>query len=215
MDRSVVLCFGDSNAWGFDPATGERFPKDVRWPGVLAAELGDAFEVIEEGLPGRTIASDDPLRPGLAGLPYLRPCVLSHAPLDLVIFMLGTNDTKDQFGLAAVDIGRAMDAMVDLARSTGCGRGGGAPKVLIVAPAPVVGASEDMELWGFGGSEAKSRLLATLYRRVADGFPVAFFDAGTVAAVSPLDGVHLDAAGQAALGKALAGEVRVLLDRAG
>jgi len=40
-DRSL-LCYGDSNTCGFDPASGGRFPPGVRWPGVLAAELGQA-----------------------------------------------------------------------------------------------------------------------------------------------------------------------------
>jgi lysophospholipase L1-like esterase len=39
----TVLCYGDSNTWGFDPETGERFPEDVRWPGVLRAKLGDEY----------------------------------------------------------------------------------------------------------------------------------------------------------------------------
>jgi lysophospholipase L1-like esterase len=32
----TILCYGDSNTWGYEPATGNRFPEDVRWPGVLA-----------------------------------------------------------------------------------------------------------------------------------------------------------------------------------
>ena len=35
----TVVCFGDSNTWGFDPETKERFPLDVRWTGVLAKRV--------------------------------------------------------------------------------------------------------------------------------------------------------------------------------
>jgi len=56
----TVLCYGDSNTWGYDPATQSRYPREVRWPRVLRKELGDGYLVIEEGLNGRTTVWDDP-----------------------------------------------------------------------------------------------------------------------------------------------------------
>ena len=88
----TVLCFGDSNTWGYSPDDGERFAPDVRWPGVLAARLGDDWRVIEEGLNGRTSAFDDPLDPILNGKTFLPVCLATHAPIDVVVIMLGTND---------------------------------------------------------------------------------------------------------------------------
>ena len=38
---AVIVAFGDSNTWGYDPATATRFPPDVRWTGVMRRELGD------------------------------------------------------------------------------------------------------------------------------------------------------------------------------
>ena len=72
MSERVVLCYGDSNTWGWIPAEGGRFPRDVRWPGVLAAELGAGWQVIEEGLGGRTTVFDDPLEPGRTASPSAR-----------------------------------------------------------------------------------------------------------------------------------------------
>jgi lysophospholipase L1-like esterase len=57
----TVLCYGDSNTWGFRPDTKERFDEDTRWPGVLRNELGGGFRVVEEGLNGRTTVWDDPI----------------------------------------------------------------------------------------------------------------------------------------------------------
>ncbi len=91
----TVLCYGDSNTWGSDPETGERFAPEVRWPGVMARELGDGFHVIEEGLPGRTTLREDPIEGSYKdGRAYLTPCLESHRPIDLVTIMLGTNDLR-------------------------------------------------------------------------------------------------------------------------
>ena len=92
-----VLCYGDSNTYGTIPASEGRFPRDVRWPGVLADELGAGWHVIEEGLGGRTTVFDDPILPDRNGRRYLMPCLLSHAPLHAVVISLGTNDLKARF----------------------------------------------------------------------------------------------------------------------
>ena len=102
-----ILCYGDSNTWGYDPQTRSRFPHDVRWTGVLASSLGTGYRVVEEGLNGRTTRWDDPIEAGRNGLTFLQPCLESHLPLDLVIVMLGTNDLKQRFGLSASDIAQS------------------------------------------------------------------------------------------------------------
>ena len=125
----TVLCYGDSNTWGYDPATRERFPPHVRWTGVLATRLGAEYRVVEEGLNGRTTRWDDPIELGRNGLITLRPCIDSHRPLDLIIIMLGTNDLKRRFGLSASDIAQSTAALAGMAwrvaQGTGGGRGGG------------------------------------------------------------------------------------------
>ncbi len=99
-----VLCYGDSNTWGADPAGGGRFSRDERWPGVLQKSLGDEYHIIEEGLGGRTTVWEDPIEGHKNGKEYLIPCLATHAPLDLVIIMLGTNDLKKRFSVSAQDV---------------------------------------------------------------------------------------------------------------
>lgn len=207
----VVVCYGDSNTHGYDAATGGRFPREIRWPGVLAAELRGVADVIEEGLNGRTTIWDDPMLDGRNGRDYLLPCLRSHAPVDVVVIMLGTNDTKGILRLAAPDIAHGAGALADLARTSGTGPSGGSPRVLLVAP-PLLGELTDVaEVWGFGEARAKSEQFARLYRVVAEQRGLPFLDAATVAEVDPADGVHLTAAGQGALGRAIAEVVRGIL----
>jgi lysophospholipase L1-like esterase len=208
---AVIVCYGDSNTHGYDCSTGGRYPRDVRWPGVLAAELGPGHQVIEEGLNGRTTIWDDPMLDGRNGRAYLLPCLRSHAPVDLVVIMLGTNDLKGYLGLTAPDIAQGAGALADLVRGSGTGPDGGSPRVLLVAPPPLGELTARSEVWGFGEARAKSERFAALYRTVAEHKGVAFLDAGPVAAVDRADGVHLTAAGHAALGRAIAGAVREIL----
>ena len=110
----TVLCFGDSNTWGYDPATKNRFPRDVRWAGILAGLLSPDYQVIEEGLNGRTTVWNDPIEGYKNGRDYLIPCLETHRPIDLVILMLGTNDLKMRFSVSAFDIANSAGVLVDI-----------------------------------------------------------------------------------------------------
>lgn len=204
-----VLCYGDSNTWGFDPVTRGRFAADVRWTGVLVACLGPGYAVIEEGLNGRTTLRDDPIEPDRNGLTYLRPCVESHRPLDAIIVMLGTNDLKQRFAASASDIAQGAARVADTARRFASVPGGPEVKALLVAPPPVVALTDLDQM--FAGAIEKSRQFSRYYRMAAEWNGLAFFDAGAVIVSSELDGIHLDAEEHRKLGEALAGEVRALI----
>jgi len=202
----VIVAFGDSNTWGYDPAAGGRFAPDARWTGVMQADLGAAFTVIEEGLNGRTTVFDDPIEPHRNGLTYLPPCLLSHAPLDLVIIALGCNDLKRRFWLGAGDIALGAERLVLTARSLGVGPGGAPPAVILVAPPPVVELTALADM--FEGAREKSRELGARYRAVAELHGVGFLDAGAHIHCSPLDGIHFEADQHARLGRTMAQAVR-------
>lgn len=207
----TVLCYGDSNTWGYNPLTGARYPYSQRWTTVLARELGEDFLVIPEGLNGRTTAWPDPLEgEHKSGKSTLIAILESHHPLDLVVLMLGTNDLKHRWGLSAWDIARGAQTLVTLILATGFGPEGRAPRVLLVVPPPtcVQGtATEEM----FAGADETSRGLAQQYARVAVEFGVAYLNAGDHIVSSPLDGIHLDRTELPKLGVAVADRVREVL----
>ena len=126
----TLVCFGDPNTWGYVPGSnGERHPREVRWPVQLQRLLGDEWEVIAEGLSGRTATIDRPDSEGRNGLPYLLPCLLSHAPVDVVVIFLGTNDVN------FVDddrVARCVGRLVEIVRACGA-------EPLVVCPAPFAG----------------------------------------------------------------------------
>jgi lysophospholipase L1-like esterase len=204
-----ILCFGDSNTWGYSPAGGARYPRAVRWTGVLQAALGDGARVIEEGLNGRTTVFDDPIEGDRNGRRQLPALLESHAPLDLVVIMLGTNDLKKRFSASAWDIAAGVDRLAAMVLASACGRDGTPPKLLLMAPPPLGKLSEWAEMLE-GGAE-KSLLLGTHYRAVAAERGCAFLDTAAIIRSSDVDGIHFEQQAHAALGRAVAAEVRRLL----
>ena len=212
----TILAYGDSLTFGANPIkNGPRHAYEDRWPGALEARLNGAARVIAEGLGGRTTVFDDHSsaadRNGARILPTL---LASHAPLDLVIIMLGTNDLKPSINGSAQQASYGMRRLVQLVRGHFAGLGEPVPQVLMVAP-PHLCDTEDADMIDhFGGlahglREAKS--FAHHYRRRAEELGAPFFDAATVAQPDPADGVHLDAANTRAIGEALVPVVKDLL----
>lgn len=210
----TILCYGDSNTWGYNARDESRYPYPTRWTGVAQSALGGAYRLIEEGCSGRTTVWDDPLEQHKNGRKYLAPCLESHRPLDLVIIMLGTNDLKARFNLLPMDVAQGAAELVKLTQGYGCGPDGAAPQVLLVSPILVGDFIEETESVDyFGGREVaeKSQKLAALYARMAGRLACHYFDAAQVAAPCQLDAVHLDEAGHHSLGTALAAKIVEIL----
>ena len=205
----TVLCYGDSNTWGYDPSTQGRYPRQVRWPGVLRRELGEGYLVTEEGLNGRTTVWDDPIEGYKNGRSYLIPCLETHKPIDLVVILLGTNDLKMRFSVSAFDIANGAGVLVDVVQKSAAGPGDRAPQVLLLAPPPVSRLSDFAEM--FEGAGPKSRRFAAHYRRVAEERGCEFLDTSEWIVSSDLDGIHLEESEHAKLGKAVARKVKALL----
>jgi lysophospholipase L1-like esterase len=172
----TLVCFGDSNTWGYVPgSSGERFPREQRWPVILQELLGDGWDVVAEGLNGRTATFERPDSEGRNGLPYLLPCLLSHAPVDVVAIFLGTNDVN------FVDddrIARCVGRLVDVARRCEA-------EPLVVCPPP------------FDGHALGPSFRAELDCDVLDLDGIAEYR------VVGDDVEHLDAAGHAAVARAV------------
>ncbi|TWF49822.1 SGNH/GDSL hydrolase family protein [Neorhizobium alkalisoli] len=208
----TVLCFGDSLTWGYDTETRDRHPHGDRWPSVLQAALGSDVTVIAEGLNGRTTAYDDYLadcdRNGVKNLPTV---LHTHMPLDLVIIMLGSNDMKPMIAGTAHAARAGMQRLVGLVRHHEYSFDYDAPDILIVSPPPICETADPVFAAVFKGGIEESAMLASLYRDLADELGCGFFDAGSVAKVTPVDGVHMNAENTRALGRGLEPIVRVML----
>jgi lysophospholipase L1-like esterase len=178
----------------------------------MRRQLGEGWEVIEEGHPSRTTVWDDPIegshKNGLRALPV---CLESHMPLDLVIVMLGTNDLKHRFSATAGDVADSVEVIVRSIQRSEAGPAGTPPKIILIAPAPMQEVDWFAEM--FSGAAAKSARLAPLLRAVAKRCGTGFVDAGELVESSAVDGIHLDSDSHRVLGLELAKTVTAAFAR--
>jgi lysophospholipase L1-like esterase len=205
-----IFVYGDSLTWGIVPDTRERFPFEIRWPGVLEIKLnslGRHVRVLEDALNGRRTVWEDPFKAGRNGFAGLAQRMEIHSPLSLVILMLGTNDF--QFSHPhnnAWAAAQGITTLVNEIRRAPIEPGMPVPPILIVAPPPI-GVPKGVLAPKFAGAEARCRGVAEAYRSAAAASGCHFFDAGSVTASSAVDGIHLDREQHVALGEAMAGVV--------
>lgn len=210
--KKHIVCFGDSNTHGYDGDSLGRFDELHRWTKLLQMNLGNDCLVIEEGLSGRTTCFDDPLTEGLSGLSLITPCLMSHEPVDLLVIMLGTNDTKERFNVSTYEIGKAMTRLIQKAKNTNCWANN--PKILLVTPKNIDDEYENSWIFpemGKGCAE-KSRGLSKVYEQVANDENIYYFDANSVVSNNNHnDYMHIDELGHKQLADGLANKIKEVL----
>ena len=205
----TILCYGDSNTWGYAPKTGDRYDHKTRWPMAMARILNrdappddPAWWVVEEGLSGRTSCREDPVEGDRNGLRQLLPILESHKPIDVIAVMLGTNDLKPRFSPTPFDIAAGAQRVVIAAQESKTGPGGAAPKVIMICPPPTVESATFRHI--FEDCAGLSKKFLPFYRQLAQECGALFLDAGSHVKTSGEDGIHFDPEGQLALAKAMA-----------
>ena len=219
QEPRTVLCFGDSNTWGFNPDGGGRLPHDTRWPNQLEQQLnrrasGQAWRTIEDGLNSRTWLLDDPIGTARYGAQYscsgrsgLMTSLHTHKPIDVVILALGCNDCKDYLNLSAEQIADGARILIhDIRSGLNCGprkQPEQPPRIVLMTPPRMIITPQSLA-WGYEGADRKSQALAGRYLQLARELDVLAFDVQTVASPSSLDGIHFDSQSQAAIASGLA-----------
>ena len=208
-DRLTVLCYGDSNTYGYDPETESRYPYEQRWTTILGKMLGDRYEVIAEGLNGRTTAYDRPGAVWKNGAGSFVACLGTHKPVDILVLMLGTNDCNSELGLSAEQIAGGMEQLIKLAEEESPGLQGYIPQIIVISPAAI---SEDFSGSSFADQltdEAvkKSRDIGPLVSEVALKHLCKSIDATQSAEVSA-DCMHLTPRGHRQLAQLIYDEIK-------
>lgn len=211
----TILCYGDSNTWGWIPGTAAcRYDETTRWCGVMRALLGSEYQVIEAGQNGRTTVLDDPVEYDRNGYTHFFTTMDCAHPIDLVIVMLGTNDCKARFGVNGFDIANSLGQLAAMAVKSEFGPDGMPPKLLLVNPVWIseAYAAHPVMAPALGpGAVERSKEIGKYLPQVAERWNAAYFDANLWAKSSPVDGVHLLPEDHEILGRHMAEKVQELL----
>jgi lysophospholipase L1-like esterase len=231
QEKIRILCFGDSNTWGCIPVEkiipSTRYSSDIRWTGILQKQLGDSYQIIEDGLCGRIAGVDDfsngleePLNKelNLNGRAHLLSSLKSQSPIDLIVIMLGTNDLRYDLNQTSDEIAMSMKNLVLMVNNSVNKQtewlAYDKPKVLIVTPVPIKEGKHALMNKFFKDGYEKSTELGILYDKVAKDTGADFFDAATVIpVVNGVDGIHLNEKDHKVLGEALASKITDILKK--
>lgn len=200
----TIVCYGDSNTWGRVPKAG-RYPRSVRWTGALQNLLGNNYDIIGEGVGGRTFVAVDPENPWRCGITHLKSILRNNLPIDLITIMLGTNDVKDKFNLEAEDIAKHLQQTIDLIRTEDI------KNILIICPPDFVIPESGIPDPRFTNGPEKMKKLPKLYKEVADKNGCSFIDAGQYITSSKIDGFHLEPEAHKKLAEVLKDEILRIL----
>ena len=200
-----IICYGDSNTYGHDPKDCSRL--DKRWTRLIRPILGDDYEIIEEGLCGRTsVFSVDTNQDGWEGSTVIKPVLCTHKPFDLLIIMLGTNDLLLGAHTDVDGSAKGIETLIKMARE--CVDS----KILIISPILIDEAIADHPTFSplYGGTRAcgLSEQFAEKFKAVADKSGCEFMNAAEFAKASKLDGVHMDSENHAKLAAAIADKIK-------
>lgn len=180
-----ILCFGDSNTYGYIPNNGARYDKNTRWTGVLSLLSHGKFEIIEDGCNNRTAFAANPAGKIFTGYEIL-PELLT-ADFDAVVLAIGINDTQFLYNLSSIEIASGVEKLINIVKLK-------SPQAKIILVAPSI-LTEDVLNGNFAclfdrTSIEKSRQLPLLYQKIAEKQNIEFLDLNSVAKTSSLDGLH-------------------------
>lgn len=196
-----ILCFGDSNTWGYNPDTKDRYPWGIRWTSKLQEKFDESrVRIIEEGLCGRTTVFDDISRPNRKGVNTLKEIFDKTVDIDSVILMLGTNDCKTYYGNSEEEIANGVEECLDIILQHVS-----KDKVLLISPIHL-----GEEVWKdefdpeFNkNSVLVSKKLSKAFEKVARERNINFLAASEYANPSLSDQEHLDVSGHSKLADAI------------
>lgn len=210
-----ILCYGDSNTWGYNPVDKTRYDENTRWTRLIGKELGNDYEIIECGHNGRTFCFTEPAMPHRNGCDHLRTILESNNPIDLVIVMLGTNDLKEVYNASAKMIGRGLRRTLREINTPYYYEPYNIPKVLVITPIRIGDnyrtASDTYEEFKERAFEESNRL-APFFKEQADAFGCYYLDAGEYARASEIDCMHLSPKGHKALADAISKKIKDIFE---
>ena len=182
-----IICYGDSNTFGYNPKDNSLFDENTRWTSLLQKYLGEDFEVINEGMCDRTGFVTNPKGFEFSAQKHFPKFIAKTNDIDLLILWVGTNDLQFQYDISVGTIEKGLQKLIDLAKEK-------TKNIIIVSPVVL----DERVLNGFfkiqfdETSIVKSKKIGKIFKQIANSNNCEYFDVNKIATPSDLDGLHYD-----------------------
>ena len=182
-----IICYGDSNTFGYNPKDGSRFDENIRWTSVLQKNLGTNYKVINEGVCDRTGFVYNPKGVIFSAPKHFPDFISKSDNIDLLILWIGTNDLQFQYDISFSAIENGLENLIKLAETK-------AKKIIIIPPVML----NEKVLEGYfkfqfdKTSIIKSQKAEKIYIKLANDYHCEIFNINKFTNPSDLDGLHYD-----------------------
>lgn len=177
-----ILCFGDSNTYGYNPKNAQRF--ENRWTNILSTLLDDC-EIVEAGGNNRTAFSKD--INGICGIDILEKYLTEQ--YDIIILAIGINDLQISYNCDLKTFEQGITKLVQTAKNL-CPDA----KIILVSPSIIKEniLSSYFKILFDKISIEKSYKIPPVYKEIAEENNCIYLDLNKIAEVSEIDGLHYE-----------------------
>ena len=182
-----IICYGDSNTFGYNPINNSRFDEGIYWTSILQSNLGFNYELINEGMCDRTGFADNPKGALFSSQKHFPKLIEKSENFDLLILWVGTNDLQFQYDIDFKTAECGLTKLINSAKEK-------VEKIIIIPPVIL----DERVLKGFFSfqfnekSVLKSKEIGKIFKQVAENNNCSFVDINEWVKPSDFDGLHYD-----------------------
>ena len=201
-----IICYGDSNTFGYNPTNELRYDENIRWTSVLQKKTENKYEVINEGMCDRTGFIDNPKGFLYSAQRHFPKMLSKTADIEVLILWIGTNDLQFQYDIGFNAVENGLEKLIRFAKEK--------TKHIIIIP-PVVLNEKVLEgPFSFQFDETsvgKSRKIGRIYKKLSNLNYCEYFDVNKFVTSSDFDGLHYDEKAHKLIGEKLSDFIRDIL----
>lgn len=187
FDMKKIVCYGDSNTFGYNPKDASRFDENTRWTSILQDILKNEYEIINAGMCDRTGFVNNPNGFEFSAPQHFPDFISKSENIDILILWIGTNDLQFQYDINVDEIQNGLEELIKLAKTK-------SKKVVIILPVEL----DERILQGYfrcqfdETSVEKSKIVGKFYKTLANIYGCEIFDVNEFVKPSDTDGLHYD-----------------------
>lgn len=184
--QKEVLCFGDSNVFGYNPSDGSRYPADIRWSGLVKEYFKNKLKIVEAGCNNRTIF-ENPNGKNYSGIDILKEYLLKK--YFGIVFLIGINDFQNIYTISDETLYLGLENLILISRKI-------VPdiKILLLCPNKLDDRilSGPFSLLFDKKSISKSQSVEKIYSNIAKKYKTDYINLNDFVKTSSIDGLHYD-----------------------